>query len=101
MLFIVNFHFFQNSRYHARERLVRLNYVMYFKKNTHLKTLFDETIDECLAAGIYVAGQRKFFDENNVKESFVENEGKQRKPLTLDQISGCFQVLTFGVCFVR
>lgn len=81
----------------AEEHLVTLNFAIYFDKNTHLKSVIDMEISETAASGIYVAAQKKYYDENKMKNPNDIVVGEERKPSSLDQLAGCFQALLVGL----
>lgn len=82
--------------HYADENLFSLNYVIYYNKNTHLKTTIDMAISDTAASGIYIAARRKYFDEDKLKDVLKDKSDEERKPLNLDQLSGCFEVLIVG-----
>lgn len=46
---------------------------------------------------MYIGVREKFYDENKVRNAKVNYEGEERKPLNLEQLSGCFQLLIVGL----
>lgn len=82
--------------YLGQQHLMTLNYVIYLNKNTHLKTTIDMALSEVSATGIYVNAEKKYYDATKLKEAYKAYTG-ERKPLSLEQLSGCFQVFAVSV----
>lgn len=83
------------SMQYAEENLFTINFVVYYNKITHLKSAFDIKISEISGAGIYVAAQNNYYDQN--KRNFQVARGEERKPLNMNQLSGGFEVLIVGI----